>query len=141
MSYTTEAINSFFNFDVFYEDVDKLYCCNSIVIYKNKLYKSLKNENDRHVHDEDAWFYIGTLADIINYILADDANYQLEIPYYPDMCSCNNCTTKFDKGQCVVDRIAKLDNNGNPVVDDCGKTEYTYLIFNSLIDCNTNLFE
>lgn len=135
MSEISEAINEFFNFDVFDDESDKLYCCDSIVIYKNKLYKSLKDNNDRNPHDDTAWFYIGTLSDIINYIVADDKGYQLDISYYPE-CS-NSCVAMFDKGQCVIDKVIKTDALGIPVKDDCGNVTYDYLIFNSLTDCNT----
>lgn len=135
MSEISEAINNFFNFDVFDDESDKLYCCDNIVIYKNELYKSLKDNNDRNPHDDTAWFYIGTLSDIINYIIADDANYQLDISYYPE-CE-KTCKSVFSQGQCVVDRSQKLDEDGVPLKDSCGKPIYEYLIYNSLIDCNT----
>lgn len=135
MSEISEAINNFFNFDVFDDESDKLYCCDSIVIYKNELYKSLKDNNDRNPHDDTAWFYIGTLSDIINYIIADDTNYQLDISYYPE-CE-KTCKCIFSQGQCVVDRSQKLDINGMPLKDKCGKPIYEYLIYNSLIDCNS----
>ena len=135
MSGISETINEFFNFDIFDEDNNELYCCNDIVIYKNELYKSLVNNNNRNPHDADAWFYIGTLADIINYIIADDKGYKLDIPYYPE--STNSCHSMFSKGQCVVDKVPKTDALGIPIKDDCGNVTYDYLIFNSLIDCNT----
>lgn len=135
MSEISEAINEFFNFDIFDENDDKQYCCNNIVIYKNELYKSLINDNDRNPHDAEAWFYIGTLADIINYIVADDKGYQLDISYYPE-CT-KSCHCMFNTGQCVVDKVIKTDDLGIPLKDSCGNVIYDYLIFNSLIDCNT----
>ena len=135
MSGISETINEFFNFDIFDENNNELYCCNDIVIYKNELYKSLVNNNNRNPHDADAWFYIGTLEDIINYIIADDKGYKLDIPYYPE--STNSCHSMFSKGQCVVDKVPKTDALGIPIKDDCGNVTYDYLIFNSLIDCNT----
>lgn len=136
MSEISEVINEFFNFDIFDENDDKLYCYNNIVIYKNEIYKSLINDNDRNPHDADAWFYIGTFADIISYIIADDKGYQLDIIYYPE-CT-KSCHCMFNKGQCVVDKVIKTDDLGISLKDDCGNVIYEYLIFNSLIDCNTS---
>lgn len=130
----TQTVN-LFNLPI-YNQEDAPYACNIWLIYKNKAYKSLKPNNNRHPHDSEYWYEIGGVEGLLNHVLDDHKSVDLALPYYPE-CS-NGCVAMFDKGQCVIDRIKILNPDGTPAKDDCGKEIYELQIFTSLIDCNTD---
>lgn len=130
----TTTVN-FFDIKAFSES-NQPYDCNVWIAYKNKAYKSIKPNNSRHPHDSEYWYEVGDMSGLLDHLISDHKAVDLTLPYYPE-CS-NGCVAMFDKGQCVVDRVLRLDTDGNPIVDDCGEKVYDLLIFTSLVDCNTD---
>ena len=110
--------------------------CDEFIIFKNKdgdyeLHQSLIDANDRHPHDREAWKNLGVFSNILKLIFDESEGKQITLPYWEE-CNGPNCATVYSQGDSVVERV------DNGVVDNCGNPVYDELIYQSLVDKNTD---
>lgn len=115
-----------------YECVEnKVYQCKDIILYKGYFYESLKNNNDRHPHDERSWKQHGKLKDIFSTLskLQEVSNISVEYHHSCDITS--NCKPFYMEGDLVAIKVdtGKVDSCGSPIFED---VYYVSLIDNNI---------
>ena len=101
-------------------NTDTVYQCKDIILFKGGFYESLKNDNDRHPHDDNAWKEHGTLKDIFSTLSQFQNVSNIAIPYHN---SCNMsavCKPFYMTGDLVAVSIdtGEVDSCANAIFED-----------------------
>ncbi|MDB4461447.1 hypothetical protein N9043_00705 [bacterium] len=107
---------------------NNVYQCGDKIVFEGGLYKSRKDDNDRHPHDDNAWEALGSIPKALEKVKDMESFAFIKFPYHASCDSSTHCVATAKEGQCVAIKVA------TDQVGDCDEVIYADEIYTALKD-------